>query len=144
MRRRARERRPILGQPPGDAPETVPAVRRGRFTLGTNWNGARPKPVMVDGIKFDSSSEARRYGTLRMLALAGEVRNLECHVKIPMIVNGAKIGRGWMSLDFRYERFRDGAWRLVHEEHKPVDTRESKQRRMVAEAANGITIEVTP
>lgn len=118
-------------------------MKRRRFTLGTRFTH-QPKPVYVDGLKFDSQSEARRYGTLRMLTLAGEVRNLECHVRIPMHVNGRKIGRGWMSLDFRYERFRDGAWRIVHEEHKPVDTRESKQRRMVAEACNEIVIEVTP
>lgn len=35
------------------------------------------KKVVVDGITFDSEREARRYGELMALRLAGEIRDLE-------------------------------------------------------------------
>lgn len=37
------------------------------------------------GLTFPSKKEARRYGTLRQLQLAGEVKNLKCQVRIPLI-----------------------------------------------------------
>ena len=45
--------------------------------LGHEDSKYHSKKVVVDGITFDSSKEARRYGELMALRLAGEIRDLE-------------------------------------------------------------------
>lgn len=100
----------------------------------------RPRPSTVDGYRFPSQAEARRYGELKMMQHAGEIRNLEVHPTLAMEINGQKIGRGWIELDFRYEHLEDGEWITVWEDAKSVDTRESKLRRQVAGAIHGIEI----
>lgn len=102
-----------------------------------------PKPQIIDGMRFDSTAEAKRYAELKLLLMAGEIRELRVKPKLPMIVNGKKIGRGWLELDFTYEEFMDGEWRTIYEDYKSVDTRESRLRRQVAEACNEIIIRVT-
>ena len=97
----------------------------------------------VDGYTFDSIGEGRRYSDLKLLVMAGEVRNLTVHPKLHITVNGQKIGRGYLVLDFRYDEWKDEAWREVYEDFKAVDTRESKLRRQLAEAIHGIKIKVT-
>lgn len=99
----------------------------------------RPKPTEIDGIKFGSRSEARRYQELRLLEKAGAVMDLRVHPKLPLVVNGQKIGRGAITLDFSY--LENGV--LIYEDFKGIDTRESKLRRQVCEAVNGIKIRVT-
>jgi hypothetical protein len=36
--------------------------------------------VIVDGIRFDSQKEARRYGDLKLMQKAGIIQNLKCQV----------------------------------------------------------------
>lgn len=103
----------------------------------------KAKRTKVDGYTFDSKGEARRYSDLKLLVAAGEVRLLEVHPKLHLTVNGKKIGRGYLVLDFVYEEWKDEAWRTVYEDFKAVDTRESKLRRQLAEAIHGIKIKVT-
>lgn len=108
-------------------------------------NGAEDRARRtVDGHVFDSVAEAKRYGTLKMLTIARPplVRSLTVFPTLPMVVNGVKIGRGYLKLDFLYEEWVDGAWRPVYEDFKQVDTRESKQRRAVCEAVNNVKIKV--
>lgn len=102
----------------------------------------RAKPTVVDGYRFDSTGEAKRYCDLRMLERGGEIRNLEVHPALHMTINGRKLGRGWLTLDFKYEREEEAGWWPVYEDFKAVDSRESKFRRQVAEAIHGIKIEV--
>ena len=59
------------------------------------------------------------------------------------VINGKKIGRGYITLDFKYEEVIDGAWRTVFEDYKAVDTRESRVRRQVCEAIHDIHIKLT-
>ena len=101
------------------------------------------KRTTVDGYTFDSAGEARRYAALKLLVVAGEVRYLSVHPRLALLVNGKKIGRGYLVLDFMYEEYKDAAWREVYEDFKAVDTRESKLRRQLAEAIHGIHIKVT-
>lgn len=64
----------------------------------------RAKPTVVDGIRFDSMKEARRYGELKLLERAGEISELELQPRFPLTVHfwddHERIGeyRG----DFRY------------------------------------------
>lgn len=103
----------------------------------------KAKRVKVDGITFDSKGEARRYGELKLLQAAEAIRILTVHPRLSLIVNGTKIGRGYLILDFMYEEWKDNGWRRVYEDFKAVDTRESALRRQLAEAIHGVTIKVT-
>jgi len=49
-----------------------------------NKHGA--KKAIVDGIKFDSKKESRRYGVLKLLQRAGEISDLQMQVKYPLVV----------------------------------------------------------
>lgn len=71
----------------------------------------------VDGYIFDSKKEARRYGELKLLATAGEIRNLELQPSFDCIVNGAKVCT--YKADFAY--FADNA--RVIEDVKSAITR---------------------
>ena len=43
------------------------------------------KKVVVDGIRFDSKREARRYLDLRAMEIAGQIQNLQLQVKYTLI-----------------------------------------------------------
>ncbi len=45
--------------------------------------------TVVDGITFDSKAEARRYGELKLLERAGEIRDLELQPKFALVGIGA-------------------------------------------------------
>lgn len=58
----------------------------------TNWksygkpkNKYGAKSTVVDGIKFPSQKEARRYAQLKMLERAGEIRDLQRQVEFELI-----------------------------------------------------------
>lgn len=51
----------------------------------------RNVPTIVDGIRFDSKAEARRYGDLKLLERAGEIRDLRLQPRYPLTVNGVKV-----------------------------------------------------
>jgi hypothetical protein len=51
----------------------------------------RNKKTEVDGIRFDSLKEARRYGQLKLMEQAGEISHLRLQVKFPIEVGGKKI-----------------------------------------------------
>lgn len=62
---------------------------------------ARPRkygnvPTVVDGIRFDSKAEAKRYGELKLLERAGEIRDLTCHPSYPIA------GKACYVADFAY------------------------------------------
>ncbi len=63
-------------------------------------NKYRAKPVTVDGIRFASSKEARRYGELKVLERAGKIRQLVLQPKFKLTVNGHLICEYWG--DFAY------------------------------------------
>jgi hypothetical protein len=48
-------------------------------------------PVVIDGIKFPSKLEGRRYSQLLLLQRAHVINNLECQPAIPITINGIKI-----------------------------------------------------
>lgn len=92
----------------------------------------------VDGIRFDSLKEARRWSELRLLERAGEIRNLRRQVKIPLIGQSAPLttrtGRAMkITVDFAYEDRRIG-WVEVFEDSKGMPTRDYEVRRAVVQA----------
>lgn len=61
-------------------------------------------PVVIDGIRFASGLEGRRYRQLKLMELAGEIRGLQLQVRFPLMVGVAKIAT--YVADFVY--LRDG------------------------------------
>ena len=62
--------------------------------------------TFVEGIRFDSKTEAGRWHTLRMMAMVGEILDLERQVVFPLLVNGVTIGR--YIADFVYTETNSG------------------------------------
>lgn len=63
-------------------------------------NKFHAKPQIVDGIRFDSIAEAKRYGELKLLQRAGQIERLECHPTWRLTVNGTFVGN--FTPDFKY------------------------------------------
>lgn len=59
------------------------------------------KRVTVDGKKFDSINESKRYLVLKKRQIAGKILNLRCHVKFTFELNGEEIGIAYIA-DFTY------------------------------------------
>jgi len=95
-------------------------------------------PTTVDGIQFASMKEARRWGELRLMEQAGEIRNLQRQVPVPLEGRDGPLktrsGRVMrLTVDFVYEDSRLG-WATVYEDAKGKPTRDYEVRRAVAQA----------
>lgn len=93
-------------------------------------------PTEIDGIRFDSEREGRRYGELKLLERAGRISELRVHPAFPLDVNGYPICR--YEADFSYER---GGVRIT-EDVKGVETEAFKIKRKLMRAIHGIDIEI--
>jgi len=60
------------------------------------------KKVEIDGYKFDSKAEARRYQELKLLEKAGEITNLELQPKFELVPKTAKRRAVTYTADFAY------------------------------------------
>lgn len=72
--------------------------------------------VVIDGIKFDSKAEARRYRELKFLESAGEIELLSLQPKLDLVINDKKCG--FYKADFEYY---EGGRRVI-EDVKGVKT----------------------
>lgn len=73
----------------------------GNGCVNMNWNRRRVSKygnlkVEIDGYKFDSKAEARRYGELKLMG----VKDLVIHPRFPIMINGKKVCD--VVLDFHY------------------------------------------
>lgn len=108
------------------------------------------KKVVVDGIKFDSKKEARRYQALLLMQRAGEISDLELQPKFEL-VKGVKFSgdaRAKPSVryfaDFAYTDTTTGK-RIVEDVKSPV-TKEKpsyKIKRHMMLAIHGIEVKET-
>ncbi len=80
----------------------------------------RNVPTEVDGIRFASKREARRYGDLKLLERAGEICQLKLQPRYPLAVNGVHVCT--YVADFEYRETKTG--RYVSEDAKGVRTRD--------------------
>ena len=118
--------------------------RRAGFGHGAKVVAAKPavkaKPkygnrrVELDGHKFDSAKEARRYMVLREDQLEGRIRRLTLHpvfVLAPAcILQGKKKPALRYFADFAYEARNGNEWVLVVEDVKSAATRVNARYRM--------------
>lgn len=68
----------------------------------------RNQPIVVDGVRFDSKGEARRWAELQLLERAGEIRGLERQKRIKLTVEGVHICT-WV-VDFAYFEGQRRVW----------------------------------
>ena len=92
-------------------------------------------PTHLDGLRFASKAEARRYQELRLLLAVGEITALECHPRYPLVVNGVKVGS--YEADFRYVT---PEGETVIEDVKGVRTSTYKLKKRLVEALYGIQV----
>lgn len=120
------------------------------FWPGTRVSKYRAVRTEVDGIKFPSGREAKRYKELKLLERAGQISNLELQPKYPITINGAPViirSKGYPNgrkasykADFRYI---DKNGKSVVEDSKSIATRTEADvlRRAIVEAIYGIRIQ---
>jgi len=125
------------------------AKRLGVTREALRGNKYHARPTTIDGIRFDSQKEARRYRELTLLAAAGQIRRLECHPPFSIDVVELyrfKRGRtphvaccGVYTADFQYVT---PGGELVVEDVKsgPTKTRAYRLCKRLVEAIHGITI----
>ena len=103
--------------------------------------------TIVDGIRFASKKEARRYGELMLLEQAGKIERLQLQPKYrlgtdknPVLIRSDRYPNGRRAsyiADFKYF---DSTGEYVVEDVKGMDTPVSKLKRAVVEAQYGIRI----
>ncbi len=84
----------------------------------------RNEPVVINGVRFDSKKEHRRFCDLKMLELAGKIHDLQVHPQYVFEHNGVRIGS--FKPDFRY--IVDG--QIVIEDVKSPSTRSETSYRL--------------
>lgn len=107
---------------------------------GQRGNKYSAKPQEIDGIRFASKAEAKRYCQLKILQRAGKIHELQVHPRYELKVNGAKVGH--YTADFRYQ---DSTGRIRIEDVKsnPTHTTDSKLRIRLFEACyRGLKVEI--
>lgn len=88
--------------------------------------------TVVDGIKFDSLAEAKRYRELKLL----KPEQFEIHPRYPIMIRGIKVCD--VVLDFQYYLNGD----MHYEDVKGVDNAMSRLKRRLVEASYGFKVEV--
>lgn len=108
-------------------------------------NKYRAVPTVVDGIRFASKKEARRYRELKLLHRSGKVSNLRTQVSFPIIINGEKVCT--YIADFVYGQVPPArpAWdfQTVVEDVKGVKTSTYRLKAKLMKAVHGIKIKET-
>lgn len=94
--------------------------------------------VKIDGYRFDSKAEARRYGELRLLQKAGKIFALTVHPVYPINIRNQHICN--VELDFFYHNTETNEDH--YEDVKGFDMPLSKLKRKLVEAAYGFKVEV--
>lgn len=101
--------------------------------MKTKYNN---KKTIVDGIKFDSQKEARRYGELMLLVKTGQVKELRLQVRYPIVVNEVKVCT--YVADFVYLDLFDG--KRIVEDVKGVKTAIYRLKKKLMKAVHNINI----
>jgi Xaa-Pro aminopeptidase len=95
------------------------------------------KKTVVDGIKFDSIRESKRFQELALLQKAGLISELKLQQSFDLVVNGMKVCR--YVADFVYTEKN----RQIVEDVKGVKTPSYNLKKKLMLACHGITIRET-
>lgn len=88
------------------------------------------RPTIVDGITFASAKEARRYGELKLLQMAGKISGLTLQPRYKLVIEETYVA------DFRY--IENGE--TVVEDVKGFLTAAYKRKRKAMKKQHGVTI----
>lgn len=149
-------RLPEASAAPADGPDAGmvrPRVFLAMHALRTVADGVRvvskhkyrAQPQIVDGVRFASKAEARRYGELKMLEKAGEIKELELQPKFPLYAVRASNGEVIKVADYYGDfRYRDRVGAVVVEDVKGYSKEPYyRMKRRFVEAQYGIEIRET-
>lgn len=125
------EYRALLRRNPGYATAVKPAPTQNPHRKYRNT------PTTVDGIKFASKKEAKRYAELKLMEKAGEIGVVLRQVRWPLTVNGIKVGT--YVADFDYNTARE----YIIEDCKGYRTPVYKLKKLLMFAIHGIKIKET-
>ena len=108
----------------------------------------RNKPTFVDGIRFASKKEARRYQELKLLEKAGEISDLELQPRFEFPINGEPLkyssGRKVTYFaDFSYLELYSKTTQNTIEDTKGFVTPVFKLKAALMKAVHGITVRIT-
>lgn len=92
----------------------------------------------IDGVRFDSKLEARRWNELKMLERAGAITGLQRQIPFDLMVNGHLVCQ--YRADFAYVQPTTGE--RVVEDAKGVLTPEFRLKAKLMEAIHGIVIQL--
>jgi hypothetical protein len=97
----------------------------------------RNKPTVVDGYKFLSMLEAKRYRELKLMEKSGEVADLEVHPRFPLFVGAHHICT--YEADFRYTDVKRGTIHI--EDTKGVRTALFILKKKLMKACLGLEVQ---
>lgn len=92
----------------------------------------RAKPKIVNGIRFASQREAKRYSELKLLERLGEIHDLQLQPRFPLKVDGSLVCT--YVADFSYRNAKDSAW--IIEDSKGFRTEAYKIKAKLLKALN--------
>lgn len=95
-------------------------------------------PTVIDGIRFASKREAKRYCDLKLLERAGEIMNLTLQPRYPLTVSGMHVCT--YVADFSYIETASG--RTITEDSKGVRTRDFINKAKLFHALYGREIQL--
>jgi hypothetical protein len=107
----------------------IPMIRRSQKYKNT--------PTVIGDRRFASKAEAQRFIELSLLQRVGQIADLECQPRFPLVVNGVKVCT--YVADFRYSEVATG--RVIIEDVKGVRTREFVIKKKLMAAVHGIDIQ---
>ncbi len=115
---------------------------------GPHRNKYGAKRISTDDGEFHSNGEYRRYCELKLLERSGAVADLQRQVRIPLVVNGIhlsienKIGvRRYLNYIADFTYYENGKY--VIEDFKGFDTKDSRIKRAIVEATQGVRVRIT-
>lgn len=94
----------------------------------------KAKPTIVDNIRFASQKEAKRYGELKLLQMAGKISDLKLQVPYSIDINGVHVCK--YIADFVFVE--NGEQTI--EDTKGVKTDVYRIKRLLMWAVNGLEI----
>lgn len=104
-------------------------------------------PTVVDGVRFASKAEAKRYGELKLLEKAGIIRGLKLQPAFSILAHGQMVAtkpvasyRGDFGYELSYTINGVLHWRPVVEDVKGVKTPVYRLKKKLVEAQYGIEI----
>ncbi len=100
------------------------------------------RKVEADGLTFDSQAEHRRYCELKLLLAAGEIRDLQVHQKMTLMVQG--VNCGYYESDFSYQAAPFRLGERITEDVKGVRTPVYRLKRKLVKALYNIDITEVP